>query len=605
MSSIATAPPAIRALPSIRLRSFFLGLGSTLLLALVVATAAAIAIGVANDGRVLPGVRIGDVSLAGLDRAALEQRLRGSLPPLSTGSATLVVGGEDLSVPFAQLSRGYELSAMADQAFGTGRDANPIAAGIARLRDALVGTPLALRVAYDPAALDRVAAQVAAAHTREPVEARVILEGGSFIAVPGRDGTTVTADEVRAILGAAAASTLPGDVTLSLPVSVQPPVVTTAMAQDAVLAALAMTSRPLELTDGTDGFTIGSDQLATLIAFGDPSGGYTARVEPNALDRLVAAFAKTVDRPAKDAGYAWGAKITVVPSVTGRALDQASTANLVRDTLASRAAGTAPTAPLLLTVAVTQPKLTTEAAQASVPHIVRIGTWTTHYIPGISNGYGVNISIPAQVLNGKVIPPGGTLDFWRDIGPVSFARGYRMGGAIINGVSEHTGALAGGICSTSTTLFNAALRAGLQMGARANHFYYISRYPVGLDATVIQYPTSEQTMSWTNDTPYPVIIRSYTAYGIVRFDLYSVPTGRTVQLTTPIITNRTYGHDTYEYTTSLAPGAQVRLEPIYNGFDAYVTRYVRDRAGNLIHVDHYFSHYHAVNGVVLVGVAAS
>ena len=46
------------------------------------------------------------------------------------------------------------------------------------------------------------------------------------------------------------------------------------------------------------------------------------------------------------------------------------------------------------------------------------------------------------------------------------------------------------MCSSSTTLFNAALRAGLQMGARSNHKYYINRYPLGLDATVSKMPAA-------------------------------------------------------------------------------------------------------------------
>ena len=67
---------------------------------------------------------------------------------------------------------------------------------------------------------------------------------------------------------------------------------------------------------------------------------------------------------------------------------------------------------------------------------------------------------------------------------MTYARGYRDGGAILNGRTEPTGALAGGICSCSTTLFNAAARAGLEILERANHYYYIDRYPTGLDATV-------------------------------------------------------------------------------------------------------------------------
>ena len=101
-----------------------------------------------------------------------------------------------------------------------------------------------------------------------------------------------------------------------------------------------------------------------------------------------------------------------------------------------------------------------------------------------------------------VILPGENFDFWRDIGPVTFERGYSYGGAIIDGRSTGDQAIGGGICSTSTTLFNTALRAGLQMDARANHYYYIDRYPMGLDATVFATDTFSQSMGFTNDTDY-------------------------------------------------------------------------------------------------------
>ena len=95
-----------------------------------------------------------------------------------------------------------------------------------------------------------------------------------------------------------------------------------------------------------------------------------------------------------------------------------------------------------------------------------------------------------------------TWDGSKAVGSVTREKGYGNGGAIINGHTEPQGALAGGICSCSTTLFNAALRAGFEMHARKNHFYYIDRYPLGLDATVfISSSGDKQTMSWRNGTP--------------------------------------------------------------------------------------------------------
>ena len=105
---------------------------------------------------------------------------------------------------------------------------------------------------------------------------------------------------------------------------------------------------------------------------------------------------------------------------------------------------------------------------------------------GEGNFWNANIHIPAWDLDGKVIAPGEWFEFWQGIGPVTLERGYGYGGAIIGGRSVPNGALAGGICSTSTTLFNAAMRAGLEIGQRENHSYYIDRYPMGLDATVFK-----------------------------------------------------------------------------------------------------------------------
>jgi vancomycin resistance protein YoaR len=223
-------------------------------------------------------------------------------------------------------------------------------------------------------------------------------------------------------------------------------------------------------------------------------------------------------------------------------------------------------------------------------------------VPAAGNGWGANISIPARDLDNMLIMPGEDFDFWRDIGPVTFERGYSYGGAIIDGRSTGDQAIGGGICSTSTTIFNTALRAGLQMGDRANHYYYIDRYPMGLDATVFATDTYSQSMTFTNDTTSPLIIRSYASPGMVRFDLWGLPLNRTVTFSSPVTWNHTYGRDTVEYTSALPPGASRRVEYIHNGFSVSVTRTVTDGAtGAVLHTNEYVSHYQTVNGVVEIG----
>jgi vancomycin resistance protein YoaR len=582
-----------------------LGFSGTLLLALLAAVAASFAIGIANEGRVLPGVKVGDIALGGLDRDAAATRLNAALPPLADSTLTLAINGEFVTVWRSDLGRAYDTGAMLDAAYGTGRAENPALSAVARIRDVMHGTRLSPMVReYDPALLDWLALRIVVANTGDPVSASVTRSpSGTFVVQAARSGTRFDAGAVRDAIATALASSS-GDVSVAIPLTPIAPAISTQAAQAAATTAKAISATPLRFTDGHDRFTLTSAQLAALVTIGpDTSGSYTAQINPAAVRGAVATLAKQVDRKAVDASYAWGARLAVVPALTGRKLDQGATATQLMAALSARAGGTGTSADLKLSVAVTQPHFTTASAQASVGNIVRIGTWTTYYFPGVSNGFGANISVPAQALDGKVIAPGANFDFWRDIGPVTVEAGYRYGGAIINGKSEPTGAFAGGICSASTTMFNAALRAGLQMGERWNHYYYISRYPVGLDATVFADAGRVWSMGFTNDTPYPIIIRSFTGYGIVTFSLYSVPNGRTVSFTNPIITNQIYAHDVVQYTSSLPKGAQERVEGVYNGFDAQVTRYVRDASGALIHTDTFFSHYHPVNGLLLIGTS--
>jgi vancomycin resistance protein YoaR len=254
----------------------------------------------------------------------------------------------------------------------------------------------------------------------------------------------------------------------------------------------------------------------------------------------------------------------------------------------------------------TEPALTTAAAKAAIPKMRKISSWTTYFPISEKNGFGVNIWIPAMDLDGYVVAPGAEFDFWDAIGPVTRAHGYRAGGAIINGRTEPQGALAGGICSTSTTLFNAALRAGYKMGARRNHYYYIDRYPIGLDATVFKSGSgSVQTMSFTNDTKYPILIRGYKirdgSSGYVRFELWSVPPRRKVTFSRPIVRNVRRASDTIQYTSSLKPGVAQRIEYPVDGKQVWVTRTVRDRKGKVVHKETYYSNYARITGITLVG----
>ena len=308
--------------------------------------------------------------------------------------------------------------------------------------------------------------------------------------------------------------------------------------------------------------------------------------------------------PGRDARWKMstaGKFVSVVASKDGRGLDRSSSARSIMDALRRRAAQDPSRDLATLVVGPAKPALTTEKARAMMPKLRKISGWTTYWQVGENNGFGANIIIPAKKINGTIVMPGEVFDFWQVVGTPTVAQGYKAGGAILNGKSEPTGAFAGGICSTSTTIFNAALRAGFQILSRVPHYYYIDRYPLGLDATVWIDGGSKQSVKWRNDSTEPVYVRAIAKPGIVTFELYSLPLGRKVTFSTPKVTGRVSAADFTEYTSSLPGGAARRIEFPHPGMYVEVTRTVTDRDGVVVHQETWKSHYNKVDGRTLVG----
>ncbi|MEO6349930.1 MAG: VanW family protein, partial [Candidatus Limnocylindrales bacterium] len=219
------------------------------------------------------------------------------------------------------------------------------------------------------------------------------------------------------------------------------------------------------------------------------------------------------------------------------------------------------------------------------------------------NAFGRNIRRPADMIDGTVLQPGGVLSFAQAAGPFTTANGYSSGAAILRGRIVTNGIVGGGLCSTATTLFNAAARAGLQINARANHSFYISRYPVGLDATIwVNNRNQGKNLVFTNDMKSPITIEALTGRRFVTFQTWGIGDGRSTTFSAPLIQNRRMPMGSaWYYSDGLAPGRHRRLVSPADGFDPAVTRTVRAIDGSVIRRDSFRSRYRAQQGHVLLG----
>jgi vancomycin resistance protein YoaR len=576
----------------------------------VAAFLAALLIGLAfmYQGRVLPGVSVAGVNVSGLDRAAAGAAVRRALPAIEESRLVLDAAGQTRIVAGATLDRRYDVAAMLDTAFAIGRTGSPLRRAVDELRSLIRGTRVAPVVTYDQAAVEEAVAAAVRSLETPPRSAtiRVPIGSATFDVVPATEGLSV--DAAQALAAAEVRLSLPtsGDVTVDLKPALSDPSISTQAAAGAAQVATRLTAAGLTLRAGSDIYRLDAQTLVSWLRFSATSDGALAVGFDDArIGAWLTIFAGDFDQDVRDASLKWSLKgYTVIPAVEGRVLDvTASTADLA--SALQVGPGVALPASVTLAVTTTAPQMTTAQADAAAANLQLLGQWTTYFVPGLGNYGGRNIAIPTSQIDGTVLAPGAWFDFWKVV-RISSALGYGLGGAIINGHTQETGALGGGICSCSTTLFNAALRAGLQMGARMNHYYYISRYPRGLDATVYKSDGGwTQDMTFRNDTAYPILIRGINGPGRVTFQIYGHATGRRVVLSAPVIANYHRATDQVQSTTSLRPGVRERVEWPADGFDAWVTRTVYDAAGQVMHRETYHSHYATITGLTLVGVAPS
>jgi vancomycin resistance protein YoaR len=578
---------------------------------LAVSAGALAALESSNNGRVMPGVHVGSVDLSGLTPSEARARLNDAYASLADGELVLAADGTTLTVAYSDIGRRLDVDAIVERAMAVGRNGATLERLAANVRNMVRGVDVAPEATFEPAALRLQLTALANEADIAPVDATVTLSGETFVVGAGSDGRTADVD--AALLAATALlvdAAAPSSIRVTVPLDIVEPAVTTAEA-DAARDAAGWIAVDIKLVDGGESWTIAGPTIRGWITFAPtPDGGFGPVIAEAGLEAGLAEIADDVAREPVDASFLFGnggGVVGVTDSKDGRALDLPGTVKTLAEVIQQRVRGLT-VSQVPVSTSVVAPALTTAEATETAPLMGKISQWTTYFPIGIKNGNGANIWIPARDIDGYVVLPGEMFDFWDAIGPVTRERGYKDGGAIINGRTEPQGALAGGICSTSTTLFNAALRAGLEMGARRNHYYYIDRYPLGLDATVFQSGSgSVQTMSFRNDTANPILIRgigwSVGSKGYVKFELWSVPTGRDVDFSKPIVKNVKPASDSVVYTTTLAPGKRERIEYPVDGKDVWVTRTVRDAQGNIIHQETYYSHYARITGIVQIGAA--
>lgn len=251
-------------------------------------------------------------------------------------------------------------------------------------------------------------------------------------------------------------------------------------------------------------------------------------------------------------------------------------------------------------IKVIEPAITNEKADALGLREL-IGSGTSLYRGSIESR-AFNIALSASRLHGTLIPPGETFSFNKAVGDISTLTGYKQAYVIKDGKTILGDG--GGVCQVSTTLFRAALNAGIPIVERHYHSYRVSYYeldsPPGLDATIY---LPEVDLRFTNDTGKYILIQTILDKNEQRltFELYGTSDGRQVTITNPIITSQTLPPDPlYQDDPTLPKGIVKQTEHAIAGARVSFNRTVTKKNAEPIS-ETFVSPYRAWQAVYLVG----
>jgi vancomycin resistance protein YoaR len=224
----------------------------------------------------------------------------------------------------------------------------------------------------------------------------------------------------------------------------------------------------------------------------------------------------------------------------------------------------------------------------------------THSIPQRVH----NVILAASKFNGILIPKGKVFSFNDAVGDISSLTGYQPAYVIKEGKTVLGDG--GGVCQVSTTLFRAALNAGLPILERNAHAYRVGYYEndssPGFDATVYG-PTVDLKIK--NDTPGYILIETEVdeENNLLYFKFYGKKDNRRIEISKATVYDVVPAlPPKYQDDPTLKKGVTKQVDFAAGGAKAFFT-YEVFQGNNKVIDDKFFSNFRPWAAVYLVGTA--
>ena len=158
----------------------------------------------------------------------------------------------------------------------------------------------------------------------------------------------------------------------------------------------------------------------------------------------------------------------------------------------------------------------------------KMSSYTTYYDKG-DGGRCRNIAIACSLIDGVTLQPYGEFSFNATVGKRTEEAGFRQAKIISNG--EYVLGVGGGVCQVSTTLYNAALKSGLQVVEYHAHSLRVGYVSPSRDAMV----SGSSDLKLFNPHTFPVYLSAKVLDGGVCITFYGKNEGYRYEITSRIL----------------------------------------------------------------------
>lgn len=218
---------------------------------------------------------------------------------------------------------------------------------------------------------------------------------------------------------------------------------------------------------------------------------------------------------------------------------------------------------------------------------------------GGMQGRDYNIKKSAEDSGGIVLKPGDEFSFNGLTGDKTIANGYKYAPVIESG--KLVLGCGGGVCQTSSTIFNTALLSGMEITNRRNHTIPSDYVSLGRDATVYD-GNPGQDFKFKNPFKNNIYLKNFVYEGKIYSQIYgSKKDMQNIEISTQMLGSRGAGSKTIQDPT-LPAGRKVIEKYSRPGYTVVTYRIYKDKSGKTIKTEKIgISSYPAQMGIVRVG----